>query len=356
MRFAACLGALLLPGAIGLTGCGGDDPDCVIDTDCPLFQRCQAGACVDLGALDGGGDAAVDAARPEGGMDSGPDDDGGVDAGPPVERTGTVVASQTPMTTPETSPFSFSASFEETTDGGDADCTSSEADPCRITECTVEVPMAMDGGVPMDAGMDAGPMDAGPTADAGAMEAPNAGIISLSGGAMDLVLSPMADGTYDSRTGTGLLWNEGDALVFNGAGDAVPAFTETLTGPGLVTVSAPSFMSPPLSVDRTTTLSLTWSGGSMPGEVHVLLTGSEMTDGTMRSVTVDCAYDGASGAGDVPAEALGALPSGAGGSLAVGTAAQTTVDAGDWNVTVRAQSVARADTGSPATISVTYTP
>ncbi|HJK90186.1 MAG TPA: hypothetical protein RMH26_05545, partial [Polyangiaceae bacterium LLY-WYZ-15_(1-7)] len=86
LLFFACASAL------ALGGCS-DDPQCVIDTDCDLYQRCSdEGRCVDLredaGATDGGaGEGGVDAGE----EDAGPED-AGVDAGPGMIGTGSVTA------------------------------------------------------------------------------------------------------------------------------------------------------------------------------------------------------------------------------------------------------------------------
>ncbi|MCS6799681.1 MAG: hypothetical protein NZ898_14405 [Myxococcota bacterium] len=71
-----------------LAACGGSDAQCVIDTDCPLFQRCERNRCIALGPTDagrreGGLDASV-----EGGRTDGPVDDGRTESsidGPPAD-------------------------------------------------------------------------------------------------------------------------------------------------------------------------------------------------------------------------------------------------------------------------------
>jgi hypothetical protein len=79
--------------AFALMGCGDDGPQCVIDTDCPLGQRCasdmtcqpvlriDAALEIDAGPpptdAGGGGDGNMDAAQP---VDGG-SDEGGMDAG-----------------------------------------------------------------------------------------------------------------------------------------------------------------------------------------------------------------------------------------------------------------------------------
>jgi hypothetical protein len=68
----------LLAGSVLLVAaCSGTDAECVIDTDCPLFQRCARQKCVSVG----GGPAPRDAGR-EGGSGEGGVRDGATEGGP----------------------------------------------------------------------------------------------------------------------------------------------------------------------------------------------------------------------------------------------------------------------------------
>jgi hypothetical protein len=333
MRAHALL-LLLIP----VAACGGSDAQCVIDTDCPLFNRCMAQQCVPIG---GGGDAAMDSSVP---MDSSPGDsaptDSAVDTGPTIVGSGTVTVSQTPLPMAMTS-HSLSAGFARDT-GMASPCTVTEAAPCTITECVTAPPM------------DAGVSDAG-MGDASTPTIPHAGQINVSGGMVDLMITPGMDGTYPPATGTGLVYSGGETLNVTAAGDEVPAFAQSVTAPNTVTVSSPSVAAGTIAIDRAMDLAVTWTDGAA-GEVIVRLTGFEMPmSGGTRSVSLACTFDGAGGTGTVPASALGNLPGGgASGSFSVETSASTEVMASGWLVTISASSIARGDTGGAASAATTY--
>ncbi len=327
-----------------LAGCG-DDPECVIDTDCPdLFDRCEDRRCVPRGARDAGPDGSVDAGPRDAGADAGLD--GGADAGPSERRRGTVVARQTPTPSdPGSSAHALSASFRiDPGDDDGSDCTFMTMDGCDISDCFVPAP-------PADAGV---PVDAGAEPDAGVVEAPHAGTIVFDGDAMDLVLSPGADGTYATTTGTGLLWSAGGTVSIMATGSTVPTFSQSFTGPSQASITAPSFMTSPLMIDRAGALTLTWAEGAT-GTIEARITHSESTAEGTRSVAVACGFDPAAGAsGTIPSAVLERIPTGPGGSLAVRSIATALVEPGDdWQVTVELRSVALADTGGPANISIT---
>jgi hypothetical protein len=323
---------------IPLVACGGSDAQCVIDTDCPLFNRCMAEQCVPIGTST---DAAMDSSVP---TDSSPGDsapaDSAMDTGPTIVGTGTVVVSQSPLPMAMFS-HSLSASFARDT-GMAGPCTVTEGTPCTVTECVTEPPM------------DAGVGDAG-MGDASPPTIPHAGQISVSGGMVDLMVTPGMDGTYPPATGTGQLYAGGETLNVTAAGDEVPAFAQSVTAPNTVTVSSPSVASGTISVDRSAELSVTWTDGTA-GEVTVRLTGFETTmAGGSRTVSLACTFDAASGSGTIPPTTLGDLPgSGATGSFSVETAASTDVMASGWLVTINASATARGDTGGAASAATTY--
>lgn len=330
---------LIAAGAVLVWGCA-DDTECVIDTDCPnLFDRCEANRCVPRGARDAGVDGAVDANVPDAG-DAGPEPDGGLDGGPPEVRTGTIVARQTPLAEPGTSPHSLSASFAIGATG--AECTTTTMDACEVQDCLDPAP-------PADAGV---PMDAGPVPDAGVMPAPNAGTIVFDGDAMDIVLLP--DGTtglYAGTSGTGLLWNADGPVRLTALGDTVPGFMQAMTGPAQLSITAPSFTTSPLTIDRAGDFTVNWSA-AITATLVVRLTNREtITEGT-RTVTVQCAFDAAAGTtATIPSAVLEHVPVGTAGSLEIRSETRALVEPGDnWEVTIQLLSVARADTGTGATI------
>lgn len=71
--------------AVGGCSCGGDAPECVIDTDCPnAFERCSdRGRCTPFasGEMDAGGDSRDSGMRDAGARDSGAADTGPADGG-----------------------------------------------------------------------------------------------------------------------------------------------------------------------------------------------------------------------------------------------------------------------------------
>ncbi len=331
----AAISLLLLP----LTAaCGGSDAQCVIDTDCPVFNRCMAEQCVPVG----GGDAAVDTGVP---TDSGPPDgspmDSAADTGTPVLGTGTVALSQTPLPMDAAS-YAATAAFvrDSATPSG---CTTTDGTACTITECVTSPPM--DGGVG-DAGM----------GDAGIPTAPHAGAISITGAATAIDLVPGMNGIYPAATGTTMLYTGGETLSFTATGDEVPAFARTLTAPETVNVTSPSVMMGLLSLNRAADLNVTWGATSSATDVIVRLSGFEMPmTGGSRTVSLACTFDGTSGMGTVPAADLGNLPGGgASGSFSVETSVSDQLMAGGWNITVVASALGRGDTGGAATAGTTY--
>ena len=326
---------LLLP---LFAACGGSDAQCVIDTDCPLFNRCSAQQCVPVG-----GDAGVDTGTP---TDSSVDTsvtDTGMDSGPGMVGSGNVTVSQTPLPMMMAS-HSMSAGFART--GGASICTTTEGSPCVVVEC-VTAP-------PMDAGMpDAGMMDAGDAS----VTAPHAGQVDLTGGLVDLTITPGGDGIYPPATGTGFVYSGGETLNVAAAGDEVPAFDESVSAPFPIVLTEPSLVTVPIAIDRTMDFTLNWTTDEpAPGDAVVTLTGFEVPpEGGSRSVTLSCTFDGGTANGTIPSSALMNLPGGgATGSFSVATRSTTDVTTDGWTVTVNALYGAVGDTGGPASATTTY--
>jgi hypothetical protein len=300
--------AVLAFGAVVVAGCS-DDPPCVIDTDCPLGEYCSAEQRCEV--VGGQRDAAVvDAGEP---MDSGPEDSGpmdaGVDSGPEMIGVGSVVASS------QAASYSVIASFSLLT--GPSACTVTEvSDACRLTACPPPV-MVMDAGVP-DAGME----------DAGMPVAPNAGVITIAGGASEMVtLTPDAMGLYPVATGTMPLWPSSDAvLTVMGAGAEAPMFGVSLPGPDAVALTAPAGGSIPVASD----LTVTWSG-STPGEVVASLSASRE-----GSFSLECRFEPAAGTGVIPASALMEIGVGA-GFLSLRSEQSRTITRSGWDISVALQ-------------------
>ncbi|MBW2460228.1 MAG: hypothetical protein JRH11_01195 [Deltaproteobacteria bacterium] len=344
MRFFVAL-LVLLPALLPAAACGGSDAQCVIDTDCPLFNRCMAQQCVPLG----GGDPDSGIADSGVMMDSSTMDsstpDAGSDSGTPELGRGAVQLVQTPN--PVMATHTMSATFTAT--GGTEGCTITDLSPCVMTECIFAPPPVSDGGTP-----DAGMVDAGPPSF------PSAGVITTTGGAVDVSVTPEADGNYPITSGVGLVFNGGETLTMTAAGDAVPAFSGNVPAPYAITVSAPSFMSPPLSIDRTMDFTVTWTSvEAEPGVVTVVLNGSGpyMVTGA-RTVSLLCTFPGADGTGTILASHLANLPTsilgGPDGSLAIATSNLQRITASGWTVDLTASLIATSDTGNPTLAPTRY--
>lgn len=296
-----------LTGCVVVLGACGDDPACVIDTDCPIGRYCSAEQrCVDVG---GGQDSGVLDAGPQedsGPVDSGPQD-AGFDAGPVQLGFGSVVASS------QAASYFVSASFTETS-GVESPCTVTEpSEGCRLTACPP--PMMME-----DAGM--------PEVDAGMPVAPNAGIITIAGGASEMVtLTPGPDGLYPVATGVMPLWASSDAiLTVMGAGAEAPMFGVTLAGPDAVTLTAPAAGSVPVASD----LAVTWTGSS-PGDVVVAM--SAMREGTF---SVECRFEPSAGMGTIPASVLSAMGAGS-AFLSLRAEQSRNISRSGWDISVALQ-------------------
>lgn len=335
MRFLAAL--LFLTPALA---CGGSDAQCVIDTDCPLFNRCMDEQCVPVG----GGD--VDSSTDSGPVDSGTVDsstpDTGTDAGTPEIGRGAVQLVQTPN--PVMATHSMRAVF--TAVGVSDDCVITDLDPCILTECTRTPPAVGDAGI-ADGGLP----------DAGTPSFPSAGMITTTGGLIDVSVTPGADGLYPVTGGVGPVFGGGESLTMTALGEGIPAFSGNVVAPGSISLTAPSLMTTPLSIERSADLTFTWTAGPTdPGLVIALLSGSE-TDGAgvSRDVALSCAFGGSGTSGTILASHLANLPGGgASGTLTVVSANIERVTASGWMIDLSASLVATADTGNPALTPTIY--
>ncbi|RLB53072.1 MAG: hypothetical protein DRJ42_12930 [Deltaproteobacteria bacterium] len=343
MRFSVALlfPLLVLLVLLPAVACGGSDAQCVIDTDCPLFNRCMDQQCVPLGGGDTDSGTADSGVTDSGTRDSSTPDTG-VDSGTPALGRGTVHLLQTPN--PVMATHTMSAVF--TTVGTSDVCTVTDLSPCIMTECLFAPPPSTDGGTP-DAGM----------VDAGTPSFPSAGMITTTGGMVDVSVTPAANGLYPTTNGVGLVFDGGETLTMTAAGEGIPAFNGNVPAPYSVTVSEPTFMSPPLSIDRGADLTVTWTSvETEPGIVAVVLTGSGafMVTGT-RSVTLACTFPGADGTGSILASHLANLPGGgATGSLTIGTTNIERITESGWTVDLTASLIGTSDTGNPAIAPTVY--
>jgi hypothetical protein len=175
----------------------------------------------------------------------------------------------------------FFAGFSETAPKLADHCTELDAGSCVTTSCA-----AAAGG------------------DAGAAAAPNAGVLTLTGGVFGstgALVAPGNGGTY-LYASPGLLFAAGDTLGVSATGDAIAAFAEqtVLVLPPLE-LTAPSTDGGKVTIPTAQPLAVTWTGGQA-GAKAILSASAVFTTGGGASVT--CVWDASLGAGTVPSDAL----------------------------------------------------
>jgi hypothetical protein len=95
----------------------------------------------------------------------------------------------------------------------------------------------------------------------------SAGTISVIGGTPPTTysMSPTATNTYTyGPTGTDTVFDDGDMLTVSGTGATIPAFSQSMTLPGIPTVTAPATSG---SFPRSTDLTVSWSGADHLGTI-----------------------------------------------------------------------------------------
>jgi len=186
--------------------------------------------------------------------------------------------------------------------------------------------------------------------DAGLPPITDAGVITVSGGAMPIMLTPQSGGGgYAAFHGTSPLWSGGESITVSAAGGEVPAFAATTTAPGTATLTMPAAR--PTTIARGSDLMLSWNGSGI-GLVEVLLSAASAG---MPAVEVHCRYPLAAGHGVVPAAILANLPAGSMGAMVMTTLTPQTVSAGsNWSVDVALETAAVDQSGASVSSSVTF--
>jgi hypothetical protein len=158
-----------------------------------------------------------------------------------------------------------------------------------------------------------------------------------------VTLTPSADHTYAAwQDATSALFAAGDTVAIDAAGADVPAFSGTVIAPQVATIRAPALPdgAAPLAVARGSGLDVAWDalGGAT---IELALSGAG--EGGKRAL-VTCSFDGASGAGHLPASSLVGVQ---GGDASVSIVARSArkVDAGDYAVQLQADTQAHAPDG-----------
>ncbi len=295
---------------MAVSGCGGSDAQCLIDTDCPLFQRCAQSACVPVD-LPGGPITRRDAGLDDGGQRE--------DTGAPESRAGTIVATNSAVGPS----YTLSATFRRTDPG----CDVADSGPCVATRCP----------------------------ESAVTMVPEAGMISVEGSSVtpSPSIAPDANGFYSPAMGAMLLWDpdpgaaRSEVSLQATGGDRGPAgfepspFTLTMTGPEQVTLSAPDFAAP-FSRSGVTFM---WSpAASSPVVVTLSSTAGGFT------TTAVCSYSGNSGT--VPNEVLAAL-TGAMATVSVVTRSTDASTTNGFEVEGMAQTLAVTSDGMTASGQVT---
>jgi hypothetical protein len=172
----------------------------------------------------------------------------------------------------------------------------------------------------------------------------SAGVIMVSGAAVPLVLRPDSMPTpYFVDISGQRGWTGGEPLLVAATGGVIPAFLGKLIAPAQVTVTSPTVThnSPQsglplltLTIDRTRDLVFSWMPTASSATVDIGVSSTSLATNT--TMVIDCQFDVGLGQGTVPSSALAALAPGP-GVVGVGSSNSRVVEAGDWSVTLRAQ-------------------
>jgi hypothetical protein len=177
---------------------------------------------------------------------------------------------------------------------------------------------------------------------------PHAGLVRVTGGALDLMVEPGADGTYPFlRSDTQSLFEGGEVLHVTAAGDEVPALDVEITAPHNVAVTAPTLVetAEPFTIARSSPLMLTWTraSGETSGRVRVMV----YTPGdTGLTASANCTFPSGATSGAIPAAALMALPAGTGTIVVFVESEHEVVRSAEWETLVYAFAYALGPSGA----------
>jgi hypothetical protein len=129
------------------------------------------------------------------------------------------------------------------------------------------------------------------------------------------------------------LFAENDRLSVSATGADVPAFEQSIVGPGRIELQSPSLPDAgALSISPQSELPFTWSGGQPDTKVVVTITGN---DGT-KTASIACEFDASTGHATVPAEAMQAMTGQTRGVLSVAHARISKFTAGAYALSLSA--------------------
>jgi hypothetical protein len=138
---------------------------------------------------------------------------------------------------------------------------------------------------------------------------PEAGAITVTSNAGQLVTKPGGNGVYSVVQTSHALWTLPKAsLKLAAAGGAIPAFGDMFCGTSPVTIAKPVGVPGAMTIDRTADLPVTWTGGG-GGDLEIVL--RDDTTSAASSVEVRCFFTASTGQGTVPKAALAKIGAGA---------------------------------------------
>lgn len=177
----------------------------------------------------------------------------------------------------------------------------------------------------------------------------DAGDIRIEGGAAPIDIVRSGTSFYDSVTTDTRLWDGGAALTITAAGGAdIDPFSVSVEAPATIQVTSPTLNlggAPPIDVDRSADLTVTWMAGTGGEDVSVRVIGPEVEG--EPNVTIECRFAPAAGTGTVPAAALGRINRAGMGILGVDVSSERTIAAGAWgNVSIEMSAAAVWATGN----------
>ncbi len=152
-----------------------------------------------------------------------------------------------------------------------------------------------------------------------------AGAVAITGGTppQDLALVKSASNLYSLSgvVGAGAAFTGGSVVTMTGAGDVVPAFSQTVTFPDRAQLDLPAIGG---TAARTSDLTVAWSTATGNDNIYF-----NVATPTALIACVFPTAGAASGSGTIPAAALAALPAGA-ATLSAAAYASTTVNIGAY--------------------------
>lgn len=166
----------------------------------------------------------------------------------------------------------------------------------------------------------------------------SAGTVHITGGDRNVDLSPNANNVYLGDYAQLSVFSTGQTLTIAADGAEVPAFSDSLVAPALITLTAPTLAGTSVTIPTTTPWSLSWTGGST-GDVVVSL--SSGLSGVY--VAVQCAWPSSMGAATVPVSTLSYLQGGM-GYYNIDSVVTATINPGGWDIGLSLRSAAISST------------